>query len=143
MAGKGGYQRPANPAAVSGPGAASQRTDGKPSEDNMTQAARYISGMPYGEGGQLNQLAQAAPLAADNAAPAAPEISVTPLHAPTERPEEPVTAGAPFGAGPGPEALPQVQPQDDAVAAALRAAFIRYPSPALANLLDQLDQQGR
>src|SRR5205823_1455053 len=29
------------------------------------------------------------------------------LHRPTERPDEPVTAGAPIGAGPGPEAIPQ------------------------------------
>lgn len=29
------------------------------------------------------------------------------LHRPTERPGEPVTAGSPLGAGPGPEALPQ------------------------------------
>jgi hypothetical protein len=31
--------------------------------------------------------------------------SVTPLTAPTERPNEPVTAGMDFGAGPGSEAL--------------------------------------
>lgn len=45
-------------------------------------------------------------------APARP-ISVTPLNAPTERPDEPVTAGASFGPGPGPEALappPQIHP---------------------------------
>jgi len=30
---------------------------------------------------------------------------ITPLDAPTERPDEPVTAGAPSGPGPGPEAL--------------------------------------
>jgi hypothetical protein len=30
---------------------------------------------------------------------------LTPLHAPTERPDEPVTAGAAQGAGVGPEAL--------------------------------------
>jgi hypothetical protein len=30
---------------------------------------------------------------------------VTPLFAPTERPDEPITAGIAMGAGPGPEAL--------------------------------------
>lgn len=30
--------------------------------------------------------------------------SITPLGAPSERPNEPITAGAPFGAGPGPQA---------------------------------------
>lgn len=40
---------------------------------------------------------------------------VTPLGAPTERPGEPVTAGLPMGAGPGPEVLgmaPQQQGED-------------------------------
>jgi hypothetical protein len=31
--------------------------------------------------------------------------AITPLTAPTSRPQEPLTAGAPFGAGPGPEML--------------------------------------
>ena len=30
---------------------------------------------------------------------------VTPLYAPTERPDEPITAGIAMGAGPGPEVL--------------------------------------
>ena len=37
MAGRGGYQAPTNPAAISGPGALSQRTDGGP-----TQPAQYM-----------------------------------------------------------------------------------------------------
>jgi hypothetical protein len=38
------------------------------------------------------------------AAPPAMEMgpAPTPLFAPTERPDEPITAGAPFGPGPGP-----------------------------------------
>ena len=104
--GHGGDRVPANPAPVSGPGAMSQRTDG--------QAARYMSGGPYGEGQEMMDLQTSAPMAQ---APAVPKArpgrsggaamqdvgaSVTPLFAPTERPEEPVTAGAPFGPGPGP-----------------------------------------
>jgi hypothetical protein len=34
----------------------------------------------------------------------------TPLFAPTERPDEPITAGAPFGPGPGPGPQPTVSP---------------------------------
>jgi len=45
MAVQGGYREPSNPAPVSGPGALSQRTDGGP-----TQGAKYISGLPYGQG---------------------------------------------------------------------------------------------
>lgn len=109
MAGKGGYQRPENPAAVSGPGKYSQRTDGGPSVADAKQAAQYISGMPYGEGKEINEIAQSAPLAADpnamgnspmaamNAMPT--PTTVTPFSAPTERPNEPVTTGVPVGAG--------------------------------------------
>lgn len=109
--GHGGDRVPANPAPVSGPGAMSQRTDG--------QAARYMSGGPYGEGQEMMDLQTSAPMAK---APAMPRPragrstqqavsdgmgSVTPLFAPTERPDEPITAGAPFGPGPGPATRPQ------------------------------------
>lgn len=107
MAGKGGYQRPENPAAVSGPGKNSQRTDGGPSVADAKQAAQYISGMPYGEGQEINSIAQSAPMAAAPA-PAMPAAvmasmqtppTVTPFSSPTERPDEPVTTGVPVGPG--------------------------------------------
>jgi hypothetical protein len=127
MAGKGGYQRPRNPAQVSGPGAMSQRTDGKPSVDNPRQAARYISGQEYGEGQVINEIAQAAPLAA-----APDQGTTTPMgggggmemrprptsmYAPTERPDEPLTAGVPVGAGPNelaPDMMSKVGEDQDA-----------------------------
>lgn len=103
--GHGGDRVPANPAPVSGPGAMSRRTDG--------QGARYMAGGQYGEGQEMMDLQTSAPM---SKAPAAPKpragrggaamqdagAGVTPLFAPTERPDEPITAGAPFGAGPGP-----------------------------------------
>jgi hypothetical protein len=112
---QGGYRRPSNPAPVSGPGALSQRTDGR-------QGARYMSGGEYGEGQEMMDLQTSAPMAQ---APAGPRPRTgrqvvseemtppTPLFAPTERPDEPITAGAPFGPGPGPDALansPQSRP---------------------------------
>lgn len=118
---RGGYQRPSNPAPVSGPGALSQRTDGGPGK----QPIRTPTGLPYGEGGALTQLQRAVPLAASpggNATPAAaagagtagPGPNVTPFGAPTQQPATPVTAGAALGPGPGTEALnlPN-QPSDD------------------------------
>ena len=45
MALQGGYRKPENPAPSSGPGALSQRTDGGPA-----QGAKYIPGLPYGQG---------------------------------------------------------------------------------------------
>jgi|694.fasta_scaffold74309_8 hypothetical protein len=103
--GHGGMRRPSNPAPVSGPGALSRRTDG--------QGARYIAGGEYGEGQEMMDLQTSAPM---SKAPAAPRPRTgrqvvseemappTPLFAPTERPDEPITAGAPFGPGPGPTA---------------------------------------
>ena len=93
---------------MSGPGALSRRTDGGP-----TQAASEIaSGGKYGERKALMDLQQSAPMQG-NQIPAtpiptisAPKEPITNLFAPTQRPNEPVTAGAPVGAGRTPE--PQV-----------------------------------
>ena len=103
----GGYRRPSSPAPVSGPGALSQRTD--------SQGAKYMAGGEYGEGQEMMDLQTSAPMAK---APELPGMRgsrsarqvvdagmrPTPLFAPTERPDEPITAGAPFGPGPGPSA---------------------------------------
>ena len=104
------------------PGALSRRTDGGVASK---QAQRYISGMPnYGDGQEManlqaqatmfassiqgqkmtpSQVAQAASNGQSQGQ--AQQMPVTPLTAPTQRPSEPVTAGSPLGAGPGPEAL--------------------------------------
>jgi hypothetical protein len=112
---QGGYRRPSSPAPVSGPGALSQRTDG--------QGAKYMAGGEYGEGQEMMDLQTSAPMSK------APEqqrmrqprsgrqvveegMRPTPLFAPTERPDEPITAGAPFGPGLGPSTMtqPMVRP---------------------------------
>ena len=109
MAGQqGGYRQPSNPAPVSGPGALSQRTDGG-AKDGMqpaTQAPKYMPGLGYGKGGEQMKQQQAAPLAG-NPMPAmpAPTVQAVPLSAPTQRPNEPITAGIDRGPGPGSEAL--------------------------------------
>ena len=94
---RGGYRKPANPAAVSGPGALSRRTDG-------AQPVMNMPGGKYGEGKELRELQGSAPMQqkADSArvASQAKPNKVTPLFSPTERPEEPVTAGLAFGDGP-------------------------------------------
>ena len=84
---------------VSGIGSMSKRTDLNVSK----QPARYISGMPYGEGQATYEQQTAAPMAANPLAQVLSEV--TPLTAPTQRPDEPITAGMDFGAGPGSEAL--------------------------------------
>ena len=100
---KGGYRKPANPAAVSGPGSLSRRTDGGP-----IQAAKEIpGGGKYGERKELADLQSGAAMQGNpvpnvpspNVPPPAAPKQLTNLFAPTERPNEPVTAGSPVGPG--------------------------------------------
>jgi len=106
---RGGYRKPANPAPVSGPGALSRRTDGGP-----TQAAQGIpANGQYGERKAMQELQQSAPMQGNpipsSPAPSisAPRSPVTNLFAPTELPDEPITAGAPVGPGRSPESVGQ------------------------------------
>jgi len=96
------------------PGALSTRTDGGVASK---QAQRYISGMPnYGDGQELANLQAQAPMSASGTPGNAPAPvaggepaqgpTVIPIDAPSQRPNEPVTAGAASGPGPGPEILP-------------------------------------
>ena len=95
---------PMNPkAGVSGPGKFSVRTD----KLNMGSTG-------YGEGVETAAIKSGAPLGVTpDVRPEAPSkfregltgAPVTELFAPTERPDEPVTAGIDMGAGPGSKAL--------------------------------------
>lgn len=157
MAGKGGYQRPTSPAPVSGPGSLSQRTDGGPADK---QAARYISGLPYGQGNEMMATQMAAPMEATSnpspvpasqiaqagqqqqAQPAAEPMPVVPLGAPTQRPSEPVTHGADLGAGPDMSSLGLQSPlltQHESASSVLQAmAQSSTASPALQFLAQRI-----
>lgn len=60
------------------------------------------------------------------------------LTAPTARPMEPITAGAPFGAGPGPLAagIPMMPSAADNAVMELRAISQQFQSDELMDLLD-------
>lgn len=95
--GRGGYRRPANPAPVSGPGALSQRTDGR-------QPTMDLPNAKYGENAAFRDAQQAAPMSESG-----PDLSqIVPLGAPTERPDEPISAGLSGGPGAGPS-IPNTQ----------------------------------
>lgn len=97
---QGGYRAPSNPAPVSGPGALSQRTDGGPADK---QATRRLPNAGYGESKDFESIQGGAPMAE---APSVPrQFTGIGLGEPSGRPDEPVTAGADAGAGPGSEAL--------------------------------------
>lgn len=69
-----------------------------------------MTGLPYGENSDYNDMQSSAPLAATpgsasgnpmNDMPTGGGVNPVPLFAPSARPDEPVTAGVPFGPGPG------------------------------------------
>lgn len=106
----GGYRRPSAPAPVSMPGALSRRTDGGPAQTTVP-----MTGMGYGENADYNDIQSSAPLAAApsvsntrarKSSPTGSGVAAVPLFAPTAFPDEPVTAGAPFGPGAGPAPQP-------------------------------------
>jgi hypothetical protein len=86
-------------AGPSGPGKFSSRTDLPPSKE-------------YGERKQMEEIQSGAPRSRTRGAadpklgrPANPMSDITPLYAPSQKPDEPITAGISRGEGPGPEAL--------------------------------------
>lgn len=134
----GGYRKPTNPAPVSGPGKLSKRTDGGPGGPQPKQPIRPVTGMPYGEGEEMRAIQGGAPMAA------APEMGgggpavqpadlsgVMPLDAPSGRPDEPVTAGANAGPGPGLDALALGGDQDPGV------QYLRSILPSLELMANQ------
>jgi hypothetical protein len=118
---------------VSGPGPYSQRSDKQPIRDP--------GGLPYGDNQALRRQQQAAPMAAT---PQVPAQQVVPLNAPTQRPDEPVTAGAARGPGPGPEAIvPRSSPVSGSpLVQALQQAAAGDPSGQLAMLLSEAMKRG-
>lgn len=99
---------PRNPAPVSGPGALSRRTDGGP---GSRQVQAEFSGGDYGDTTAMSNLQAAAPMeAAPTVAPVrspAPADAAVPFNAPSQRPDEPMTAGSPFGPGNTPNPVPE------------------------------------
>lgn len=103
-------------AGAAGPGKFSKRTD------------MDLGSIAYGEGVETAAIKAGAPLArtpdvrgvpASEVRQAAAQAPITPLFAPTERPDEPITAGITRGPGPGPEvlgAVPQQERLSDALA---------------------------
>lgn len=106
----GGYRRPSNPAPVSGPGALSRRTDGR-------QPVQDLPNAKYGENSAFRDAQQAAPMAETG-----PDLSqIVPLDAPSQRPDEPITAGMSGGLGPGPSVPNRPSPLTEEQRARLRA----------------------
>lgn len=108
---------------------------------DLNQSVRTAPSQEYGSRVAQERQQQAAPLPQAPPTPdprAAAQYSyvedVPNLTDPTGRPDEPITAGLPFGAGPGPrmDMLPSIDP----VADELRALYLRYPTQELLELIE-------
>ena len=123
---RGGYRKPQNPAAVSGPGALSKSTDGK-------QPVVRVPDVPYGEQAALTAQQQAAPLPQQRPIPIprtpTPQLNV---FGTTERPAEPITEGAMLGAG-----SPPAQAIEEDENMLLAAMYAIAPSSLISEMINQ------
>jgi len=118
-----------------------QRTD-------LNMAPSAVPGQTYGEAGAQMAAQRAVPMGAPPA-PAAPTAPTStpgqygPLDRPTERPNEPLTAGAPFGPGRMSTQNAYIGRRNgDPILDELRALYASYPSDELANMLDSYIREG-
>lgn len=133
----GGYRKPQNPSPVSGPGKLSRRTDTGPKRN--TQPVQQISGGAYGERKNLIEQQSAAPMAGTTSVPKMDPV--VGLFDPTNRPEEPVTAGNVLGAGPGPSALELPNNRPSITSTIRRLAAVDQTGEAEV-VLQQLSERG-
>jgi hypothetical protein len=115
-------------------------------------AAKAAPGQTYGEAGKQVAAQRAVPMAAPptdvapSPQPQQPRMapgSMGPLSRPTERPNEPVTAGAPFGPGRTQQLGGYIGPRNsDPILDELRALYATYPSDELADMLDSYIREG-
>jgi hypothetical protein len=127
-----------------------------PNRTDLNNPAKKLAvtttpGQTYGEAGAQRRAQQAVPMGAPQAPQVAPQqqqrqpLPVTPLNAPSERPDEPVTAGNPLGAGPGMESLPQPMPMGTTPGSRqdlinqVRYIYSKTPNTALLQLILELE----
>ena len=110
-------------------------------------ARQVAPGQTYGEGAAQMRSQQAVPMGRSpvEAAPQRPRPvpgTIGALTRPTERPNEPITAGAPFGPGPGPEVMGAASVSGNAALDELRMIYQMFPNDDLADLLDAYSREG-
>lgn len=98
-------------AGVSGPGKFSKRTDGLSFQSDTYGAG--VENAANKAGAPMARTPDVRGARASDVREAAQQAPVTPLYAPTQRPDEPITSGVAMGPGPGPEVLGINQPSVD------------------------------
>lgn len=113
---------------------------------NPKVAVKTATGQTYGKATEQRNAQKAMPIGA-SPADTQPRVAPGSLGAfgrPTERPEEPITAGVDFGDGPNAiQAGVQMQPRtQDAVLDRLRTIYRNFPNDELADLIDSYVRDG-
>ena len=118
-----------------------------PNRSDLRGAGRAeFTGQTYGESAAQQRSQAVVPTGPPPSDVAAQRVATgvrpgaRPLGRPTERTQEPITAGAPFGAGPGPMAAgirPRVVSKDN-IEIQLEQLYRTYPTEGVALLLDRI-----
>lgn len=112
-----------------------QRTD----LNSQAPIAR-IPGQPYGEQAKQVESQRQIPMASGPSV--SPSMTPGLRGVPSERPSEPLTAGLPSGAGPGPEAVEDYAPrQPKPGVAELETIYRLFPYPGIRRLLNTARRQ--
>jgi hypothetical protein len=106
-------------------------------------AIQAATGQTYGEAGKQIAAQRAVPMGTPPTEVQRPVPgTLGSLTRPTERPMEPITAGAPFGAGPSPVGAGIPQPTGDNALEELRMIYQMFPNDDLADLIDSYTRDG-
>jgi hypothetical protein len=106
-------------------------------------AIQAATGQTYGEAGKQIAAQRAVPMGTPPTEVQRPVPgTLGSLTRPTERPMEPITAGAPFGAGPSPVGAGIPQPAGDNALEELRMIYQMFPNDDLADLIDSYSRDG-
>lgn len=120
----------------------SNRTDLQNPANKIARSA--AKGQTYGKAGEQMEAQRAVPMGSpptDTAAALQPG-QLGAFNRPTERPNEPVTSGSPFGPGRTPTTRMAVPRNNDNVLTELRAIYAAYPSDELADMLESYVREG-
>jgi len=123
----------------------------------MKVAKQAVPGQTYGEAGKQLASQSAMPIAAPPTDTQIPQVApgqLGDLLGPTQRPNEPISSGAGYGAGPGPEVFgPSMMPEMNKMPSdyangsrqdlidQVRFAYSKYPNTALLQLILELEDQ--
>ena len=115
-------------------------TGGNGQSGRATQPARYIAGLPYGQGESTMATQMAAPMQGTEQVGTS-RLDITPLTAETKFKDEPITAGSDFGPGPDSSIL-NLPSSEQTVLSVLRKIAQQDPSGDTELIYRMLEDSG-